>query len=112
MFMKKATQKGFSTLEIVIAFAVMTLSMTAIIMVAFGNQTSAIDTELAQRGLYVAQKRLEEAAASLLTDFGSVQSEAAAISFDSIYDTQIEVNDISPCVKEVERGREYLILGS
>jgi type II secretory pathway pseudopilin PulG len=100
--MKKTTQKGFSTLEIVIAFAVMTLSMTAIIMVAFGNQSSAIDTELAQRGLYVAQKKLEEAAASLLTDFGSVQSEAAAISFDSIYDTQIEVNDISPCVKELE----------
>lgn len=96
------TNKGFSTIELLIAFAVMTLSMTAVIMVAFGNQATAIDTQLAQRGLYIAQKQLEEAGASLISNFNAIESEDAAISFDSTYDTQIEIIDISPCVKEVE----------
>lgn len=94
--------RGFSTLELLIAFSIMTLSMTAVIMVAFGNQSLVIDTELAQRGLYIAQKRLEESGASLKNNFSSVANEFTALAFNDTYDTQVTVADISPCAKRVD----------
>jgi len=97
----KSQSCGFSTLELLIAMTVMTLSMTAVIMVAFGNQSIAIDTELAQRGLYVAQKKLEESASNFLGNFNAISSQALA-EHDPIYDTAVSVTDISPCVKRIE----------
>jgi type II secretory pathway pseudopilin PulG len=105
--MKKATQKGFSTLEIVIAFAVMTLSMTAIIMVAFGNQSTAIDTELAQRGLYMAQRHLEETAATLKTNFNALAAGSFAEENGADYDTDISITEISECVKRIESSSSW-----
>lgn len=99
---KKTNIAGFSTLELLIAMAIMTVSMTAVIMVAFGNQSIAIDTELAQRGLYLAQKRLEETGASLKNGFDSVSSELTASAYNAIYDTQVEITDISECVKRID----------
>jgi hypothetical protein len=93
---------GFSTLELLIAFSILVLSMSAVVMVAFGNQSIAIDTELAQRGLYLAEKRLEETGAALKNSFDSVGNEFAASAFDAIYDTQVEIEEISPCLKEVK----------
>ncbi|MCA9364166.1 hypothetical protein KC727_03020 [Candidatus Kaiserbacteria bacterium] len=92
---------GFSTLELLIAFAVMTLGITAVVMVAFGNQSIAIDTELAQRGLYIAETKLEEAAVATLNDFDSVSSDGTPVAYNSIFDTQTRVSDISECAKNI-----------
>ncbi len=97
----KSQNDGFSTLELLIAMAVMTLSMTAVIMVAFGNQSIAIDTELAQRGLYVAQMRLEEVGSTIANNFNVLETEASTTTI-GLYDTKVKVTDISPCAKEVQ----------
>jgi len=93
---------GFSTLELLIAFAVMTLSMTAVIMVAFGNQSIAIDTELAQRGLYIAQQKLEKTAADLHANFNTAVHQFSFVAHNDIFDTQITALDISECAKRVK----------
>jgi len=95
-------QRGFSTIELLIAFSVMILSISAVVMVAFGNQSNAIDTELAQRGLYIAQERLEQAAAAMMSGFDVVTSEASPITYNDHYETQLTVTDISECTKRVE----------
>ena len=71
-FAPQKSTAGFSTLELLIAFAVLTLSLTAVILVAFGNQSVAIDTELAQRALYLAAKNLDEAGALAISDFDAL----------------------------------------
>jgi len=60
---ENVSRKGFITLELMIAIAVMVTSISAVILVAFGNQSLSIDTELAQRALYLAEQKLEKAGA-------------------------------------------------
>lgn len=38
--------RGFATLEILIAFAVLILCIGAVIMVSFGNQSIAVDSQI------------------------------------------------------------------
>jgi len=92
---------GFSTLELLVAFAVLTLSITSVILVVFGNQSMSVDTELAQRALYLAEKNLEEAGASTLEDFDAISSDLTAVAFNSVYDTRVTVTDISECAKRI-----------
>lgn len=89
---------GFSTLEIVITFAILTISIVAVTMVTFGNQASAIDTELAQKGLSLAKFNLETAGAATLASFDSVIS---TTSTSSPFVEQITVSSISECAKEI-----------
>jgi hypothetical protein len=90
---------GFSTLELLIAFAVLTLSLSTVILVVFGNQSMAIDTTLAQRALYLAQTNLEKAGASTTADFDSITSDVSPVTFNSVYNKKITVEDVSVCSK-------------
>ena len=47
--------KGFITLEILIAFAVVILSISAVIMVTFGNQSVAVDSQVNLEAISKAQ---------------------------------------------------------
>ena len=60
---------GFATLEILIAFAVLILSISAVILLAFGNQSIIVDSRTNSEALYKAQKMLEEARAASRQDF-------------------------------------------
>ena len=95
------SQSGFSTLELLIAFAVLTLSLVAVIMVVFGNQASAIDTELSQRALYITQTTLEEAAIQSQVDFSTPSSDLAPVTYNTTFDTQTTILPISVCAKEI-----------
>jgi len=65
--------KGFSTLEILIAFAVLILCITAVILVVFGNQSVAVDTQTNIEAISKAQALLEKARADSREDFESVE---------------------------------------
>lgn len=98
------TEEGFSTLEMLIAFAVITLSITAVILVSFGNQSVAIDTDIANEALYLAELELEEAFATSsasAADFISLSSTTIPAVSGEIFDRNLTVVDISPCVKRV-----------
>lgn len=64
--------RGFATLEILIAFMVITLSIGAVVMLAFGNQSVAIDSETNNEALYKAEQMLEEARSISRNDFADV----------------------------------------
>ena len=87
---------GFSTLEILIAFALLTLIMSGIIIVVFGNDSFAIDSRLNNKALYFAERDLNEARAQADVDFlGFLGFEGTED--DGRYTTEVEVEGITPC---------------
>lgn len=70
----KNRKRGSSTLEILIATAVLILSLTAVVLVVFSNQGIGIDVQTNNEALYKAQQILEDARALSRQDFSSVVS--------------------------------------
>src|SRR3989344_3912913 len=70
----KKNMKGFATLEMLIAFAVIILCISAVVMVVFGNQSIAIDSETNNEAITKAQELLEKARADSRFDFNLVNS--------------------------------------
>jgi len=77
----------------------MVLSISAAIVVGFGNQSAVVDTELSNRALYIARQELEALRANARGNFGLV---ASSTSQDGIYTKQISVNTLGTYSKEVE----------
>ncbi len=93
--------KGSSTLEILIAFAVLILTLTAVIMIGFGNQSVSVDAETNNEALYRAQKILEDARAASRDDFFSVTTASSSETISGLtYKKLLVVNDITPCKKQ------------
>jgi VCBS repeat-containing protein len=64
--------RGFSTLEILIAFAIVILCIGAVILIVFGNQSVAVDSQINNEAISKAQKMLEDARATSRFDFNLV----------------------------------------
>jgi len=99
LFGKWNRNKGMSTLELLIAFAILTLAIAAVVLVIFGNQSLAIDTQTNIEALSRAQAGLESARAASRSDFASLQS--AVATNDDMYTKSITVTDISLSTKQV-----------
>lgn len=93
-------QKGSSTLEILIAFAVLLLGITGVIGVSFGNQSVTVDAQTNNEALYKAEKILEDARAASRQDFNSVNP--VIFPLDGIYQKDLTVTDLTECKKEVK----------
>lgn len=93
------TQYGFSTLEIIISFTILTLSLSAVILIAFSNKAYAIDTNLAQRALYITRTKLETSIAEAISNFPDVKGYSENI---GIYQNSVTINDISECAKRID----------
>lgn len=92
--------RGSSTLEILIAFAILTLSLTAVISVVFGNSSVTLDTETNTEAMALAKEALEDARADATTDYLSVDSTAyTETSGAQEYEVSLAVEDITPCKK-------------
>jgi type II secretory pathway pseudopilin PulG len=64
--------RGSSTLELLIALAILTLSLTAVLLVFSSNQAVAVDTQTSDEALGLAQAQLEAARARSRQDFALV----------------------------------------
>ena len=94
-------KRGGSTLEVLIAFAVLMISITTTIVVAFGNQSNSVDTETNNEALYKAQGLLEEARALSRANFADVETATSTeMSGALLYDKELTVLDISECKKQ------------
>jgi hypothetical protein len=95
--MKKAQStgknSGIITLELLIAFAVIVLCISGVIMVVFSNQSISIDLETNNEAISKAQKLLEDARAESREDFDGVVSFTTP---DGIYTKTLEVVDPPP----------------
>jgi VCBS repeat-containing protein len=94
-----SSSKGVATLEILIAFAILMLSMTAVILVVFGNQSISIDTQTNEEAVYKAKGLLETARALSRQDFSLVAPVAA--STEGIYQKSVDVTSLSSDTKQV-----------
>ncbi|MBT9168080.1 MAG: hypothetical protein DDT19_01425 [Syntrophomonadaceae bacterium] len=94
--------RGVSTLEILIAFAVFTLSISAVIMVVFGNQSVAADTQTNIEAISKAQKMLEDARAQSRLDFNLVNPfTTTETSGPRSMTSKLDVIDLTQCKKQV-----------
>ncbi len=91
--------RGVSTLEVLIAFAIMTLTLTTVIMVVFGNQSISIDSQTSIEALSKAQAQLESARALSRQDFSLVGN--AGPTTDNIYSKTLTVEPIDAFTKKV-----------
>lgn len=92
-------QRGLSTLEVLIAFAILTLSIVATVMVLFGSQSLAIDTQTNIESLGKAESQIEVARATARANFSSVGSIAPTA--DDIYSKKLTVTDVDSSTKQV-----------
>ena len=75
-------QKGFSTLEMLLAMSILILVLTAVILVSFGNQAMIIDSQTNAEALNIAQGLLEKAQADSRKDFNLVNPVATTTTDD------------------------------
>ena len=66
--------KGAMTLELLLAFAIFTLNITAVILVINGSQSVSIDTETSTEALAKANTALEEIRVNSLENFSSTKN--------------------------------------
>lgn len=90
-------------MEILIAFAIMVLSITAVILLVFGSQSISIDTQTNTEALSRAQALIEQARAQALNGFTSVVSGSTTEVVGGLtYKKDLTVSDTAdPDVKNV-----------
>ncbi len=74
--------------------------MSAIILVVFGNQSVAVDTQTNNEGLYKVQTMLENARATSRQDFSSVVSTMTISTSIIPYTQTLTVTDLTQCKKQ------------
>ncbi len=93
--------KGVSTLEILIAFAVLTLVFVAVITVIFSARSVGSDTQLSTEALYKAQTQLEGQRSLSRQNFGGVVATTSTErSGPLIYTKTVAVMDLTQCKKQ------------
>lgn len=90
---------GFSTLEILLAFAIIILSITAVIGLVFTGQSLAVDSQTNSEALYKAESKLEQARAEASSDFNLLNPIATAT--EGIYQISLEVNQTDFFTKQI-----------
>lgn len=114
--MNTKTPKGFSTVELMIAFALMALVFGGVILADFSASYWGIAAETSNEGLYKAKTRLEELRAVVRKDFRLASSSPATKVMDTscsggglCYYVQTIVSDLSPCSKYVQAEVEWQV---
>lgn len=91
--------RGNSTLEILIALAILSLAFTAVLLVFAGNQSVAIDTQTSDEALGIAQAQIEAARAASRQDFNQVTSVTANVTKGPLtYTDTFAVANLTPCL--------------
>ena len=97
---------GFSTLELMIAMAILVLCLSAIISVSFGSQSMLVDSQTNNEALNKAQDLLEVAQANARKDFNLANPIAGFI--DGIYQKKVEVTQQDLFTKKVTAEVSWL----
>jgi type II secretory pathway pseudopilin PulG len=66
------TNSGFSTVELLVAMALLILCLTAVLLVSSGSETLLVDSQTSREALSIAQTALEAAQSAGRKDFKSV----------------------------------------
>lgn len=88
-------RQGFSTIELMIAMAILVLVLTAVVLVSFSNQSFSIGSQTGNEAMKLAQEMLEEQQSLARKDFNLVNSTPSPI-VDDIYKKEIISNFFYP----------------
>ena len=111
------SKRGFSTLEIMIAFAILAIVLSGVILADFGSQYWTITSQTSNEALYKAKIGLENLRAASKRDFLSATSTPYAPSDGSCtpnslcYWLQTSVTDISACSKYASSTISWQVSG-
>jgi hypothetical protein len=118
-------QSGFSTIELLIAFSVGIIFLTAAILVSYtdptlnhqisldSNQATVLDVSLDNNALAISGNKIGDAVADLIGDWNAVIGDTVADVNDPTQlalDTTIE--DTSECIKKITNTTSWTTLGS
>jgi Tfp pilus assembly protein PilV len=92
-------QAGFSTLEILIALALVILTISAITLVGFGSQSVAADSQTNTEALHKAQEILDNALETSRNSFDSVVTTVSTYTNGIIYNTLLDIPIGAKCLK-------------
>ncbi|MFZ2621121.1 MAG: hypothetical protein WAX85_01325 [Minisyncoccia bacterium] len=93
--------KGSITMEILLAFTILILCLSAVILVGFGNQKITVDSEINIEALSKAGKVLEDARALSRQDYPSVTATTGTETVNGLqYTKTLSINDITQCKKQ------------
>lgn len=90
--------KGQSTLEILIALAIITISISAVILVSFGSQSVLIDSQYNNTALYLAKENLEKTRAEARQNFNAANSTSTT---DGVYIKEIIIENLETYKKKI-----------
>ncbi len=101
--MKKINyKKGAATLELLIAFAVLILNITAITLIVSGSQSISIDSETSIEAISKAKEMIEKARSDSAQDFNSIVSVTNAETSGNLeYKKVFTVSDLTQCKKQI-----------
>ncbi len=93
-------QFGFSTIELLIASAILVIVFSAVVMLVLGSQKLATSTQTAHSAELINQKLLEGARANALTNFNNNNfSTILGTNPEGLYTKSLTASYVSPCVK-------------
>lgn len=102
---RKSNQKnvcGFSTIELLFAFAIATIFLSGTALIAFGSQTAGLDATLSNAGQGRVLTQMQKAVASTTANWSAVLP--AQLGF---YTQQNTLTSISPCLKKIESSASW-----
>lgn len=115
---------GFSTLELMIAMAIMSIVLAGVVSANYATQYWLITSQTSNEGLYKAKTKLEDLRSLVKQDFYQATSsalmrgvdstdpgDAACISGGLCYFTQAIITDLSSCSKYVEARVSWQVPG-
>ncbi len=98
---KSLKHSGMLTLEILIAFGILILSISAVILLEFGNQLIAVDSQISIEAVSRAKKILEDTRAASKQDFNLIKTIAPHTPPENIFTESLEVIDSTRCKKQI-----------
>jgi hypothetical protein len=90
-------KRGFSTIELLIAFAILLLVLPPMLVLAFGGQTGTLDVSLTNGGITRVATQIRDAVASTTANWNVTPQPWTS----TFYTQQNKVTDISPCLKQI-----------
>jgi len=90
---------GFSTVEMLVAFAILALAFTGLLTVVFGNDNFLIDSELNSEALYHTEENLNTWRTE--TELNFEDSHSTSTTPDGRYELDVVVSTISQCSKSI-----------
>ncbi|MFO0718865.1 MAG: hypothetical protein U0522_02470 [Candidatus Paceibacterota bacterium] len=93
------SQRGFSTIEVLIAFVVIIVSLSAAASISFGAQSLLIDSEFNLSAISRIEEVLEKSRSLFSEDFESFILATSTV--DGFYQEKVDILNITPCVKKI-----------